>query len=81
MNKKTLLVTGLLALGLTGIGAGAAMASTPAPTPAPSTSSSTPAEVAEAPGAAEAPGVSDGPGGHADTNGVDVNHLGGASVL
>lgn len=90
MNKKKIAAAGIIVLALTGIGSGAALASTPA---APSsgtavTDTATPgtpdAPDSESESAGETTGTEsvtpgDGnDGGHADPEGVDVNHEGGA---
>ncbi|TFD21373.1 hypothetical protein [Cryobacterium sp. TMS1-13-1] len=88
MNKKKIIAAGIIVLALTGIGSGAALAATPvAPTATaavvdPSTPGTT--EAPESESAVETPGSEaatpdDGnDGGHADPEGVDVNHEGGA---
>lgn len=88
MNKKKIAVAGIIVLGLTGIGSGAALAATPAAPASGSsvTDTSTPGtpEAPESESAVETPGTEaatpdDGnDGGHADPDGVDVNHEGGA---
>ena len=89
MNKKKITAAGIIVLALTGIGSGAAMAATPAaPAPVISvTDTATPGTPAapDSESAVETPGTEaatpgDGnDGGHADPEGVDVNHEGGAS--
>ena len=95
MKKKTIAVTGLLVLALTGVGASAAMASTSTPPTTPSVSTpvtSTPAgpksdaevpdstEVAGPESATESATAGDGnDGGHADPEGVEVNNKAGGT--
>ena len=88
MNKKKIIAAGIIVLALTGIGSGAALAATPAaPTSGtavvdPSAPGTT--EAPESKSAVETPGSEaatpdDGnDGGHADPEGIDVNHEGGA---
>lgn len=95
MKKKTIVVTSLLVLGLTGVGASAAMASTstsPSTPPVSTSVTSTPAgpksdvevpdstEVVGAESTTESTTASDGnDGGHADPEGVDVNNEAGGA--
>ncbi|WP_104131488.1 hypothetical protein [Cryobacterium sp. M91] len=88
MNKKRIAAAGIIVLALTGIGSGAALAATPAaPTSGTAvTDTTTPItpDVPDSESAVETPGSEaatpdDGnDGGHADPEGVDVNHEGGA---
>ncbi|MBG6214747.1 hypothetical protein RCH23_002828 [Cryobacterium sp. CAN_C3] len=79
MNKKKIAAAGVIVLALAGIGSGAALAATPG-TPAPVTAVTD----TTTPGTTEAPDTEsstpdDGnDGGHADAEGVDANHEGGA---
>jgi hypothetical protein len=87
MKRSTIAAAGIIALALTGVGVSGAIAATPAPS-SPVTDGATPGTGAtEAPGTEsttettdpETDGVSDGnDGGHADPEGIDVNHEGGA---
>ena len=87
-RKRTILLTSVMVLGLSGLGIGAANAATPSTTP-PSHSSTTATEPpsTEAPGAGETPEtsatestVNDGnDGGHQDPEGVDVQNEAGAN--
>jgi hypothetical protein len=87
MKRSTIAAAGIIALALTGVGVSGAIAATPAPS-SPVTDGTTPGTGAtEAPGTEsttettglESDGVSDGnDGGHADPEGIDVNHEGAA---
>jgi hypothetical protein len=88
MNKKKAAAAGIIVLALTGIGSGAALAGTPAAptsgtavtdTATPGTPEAPDSESAvETPGSESATPGDGNDGGHADPEGVDVNHEGGA---
>ena len=88
MNKKKFAAAGVIVLALTGIGSGAALAATPAApnsgtaetdTATPGTPDAPDSESAGETTGTESATPGDGnDGGHADPEGVDVNHEGGA---